>query len=219
MINNDGAVLFVGTLREGGQGLFIGTGASPTPIADSSGPFDKFTGYAINDSGAIAFLATLDAGGSGIYTGGDPVANQVIRTGDLLFGSIVTNLSFFRGLNNNGEIAFGYTLANGVKGIAVAMPTMPGDYDRDGDVDGGDFLVWQRTLGSTFNLTADGSGNGAVDAPDLLPWKGHFGQTSGGQVAASRHVPEPAGSALLLMGIVAAQATPSRHRHRCQESL
>ena len=35
--------------------------------------------------------------------------------------------------------------------------TTAGDYDEDGLVGGSDFLVWQRTLGSTSNLAADGA--------------------------------------------------------------
>ena len=48
---------------------------------------------------------------------------QVIRQGDPLFGSTVTDLSFSdSGFNDSGQVAFSYQLANGFRGIAVANP-------------------------------------------------------------------------------------------------
>jgi hypothetical protein len=53
---------------------------------------------------------------------------------------------------------------------------LAGDFDADGDVDGGDFLAWQTSVGSTGTyLPADGSLSGAVDAADLGIWKAQFG--------------------------------------------
>ena len=49
-----------------------------------------------------------------------------------------------------------------------------GDYDADADVDGNDFLAWQRGLGgapSPAGTGADGNGNGRIDAADLAVWK------------------------------------------------
>jgi hypothetical protein len=56
-----------------------------------------------------------------------------------------------------------------------------GDYDRDSDIDGGDFLLWQRDFGVTgieAGSGADGNGNQAVDAGDLALWASGFGQGS-----------------------------------------
>ena len=54
-----------------------------------------------------------------------------------------------------------------------------GDFDGDGDSDGGDFLRWQRTLGSSVpgGTAADANGNGTIDASDLNTWKANFGDT------------------------------------------
>jgi hypothetical protein len=72
--------------------------------------------------------------------------------------------------------------------LLITSPGVAGDYDADGDVDGNDFLVWQRTLDSTTNLAADGSKNGVVDGADLTVWRGHF--SSATELTAV--VPEPA---------------------------
>ena len=51
----------------------------------------------------------------------------------------------------------------------------PGDYNLDDVVDGSDFLRWQRSVGSTNRLAADGDNNGLIDAGDLAVWKQGFG--------------------------------------------
>jgi hypothetical protein len=66
-------------------------------------------------------------------------------------------------------------------------PTTPGDFDEDGDVDGQDFLKWQRGESPT-----------PFGAGDLTDWQTNYG-TSGG-IAAVAAVPEP--SSLLLIGAI-----------------
>ncbi len=46
-----------------------------------------------------------------------------------------------------------------------------GDYDDDRTVEGTDFLLWQRTFGSTTDLRADGDDNAKVDTADLRVWQ------------------------------------------------
>lgn len=122
-------------------------GATFTTIASESGPLGGTTGIvqfgppAINASGTVAFWAAIDAGGQGIFTG-DTVESAIVKTGDALFGSSVTGLEFTRrGLNDAGQIAFAYTLADGRRGVARATPPVapPPDCSNglDDDGDGG----------------------------------------------------------------------------------
>ncbi len=81
--------------------------------------------------------------------------------------------------------------------IGASSPA--GDFDRDGDIDGGDFLFWQRDFGNTVSPIgdgADGNGDGMVDGADLLVWKEHFG--AGGTSSIALAVPEPTSLILLL---------------------
>jgi hypothetical protein len=75
--------------------------------------------------------------------------------------------------------------------ITNAAASITGDYDSDGAVGGSDFLLWQRTLGSTTNLAADGNGNKVIDAADLLVWRGSFGPSSAVSSAGVSPTPEP----------------------------
>jgi hypothetical protein len=54
----------------------------------------------------------------------------------------------------------------------------PGDYQRNGVVDGGDFLAWQRLLGTpvtTAGEGADGNFSYWVDGGDLTVWQNNYG--------------------------------------------
>jgi hypothetical protein len=93
---------------------------------------------------------------------------------------------------------------------------VPGDYDGDGDVDGADFLAWQRQLGATASPPgsgADGDESGSVDGGDLDIWKSNFGAPA---VAAQRVsgavVPEPAAFALAASAAIGLLYTSRRHR-------
>jgi hypothetical protein len=87
--------------------------------------------------------------------------------------------------------------------LSTIPPLTPlgGDYDDDGDVDGTDILVWQRTLGDAVpsGTSADGDGSGVIDAGDLAAWKRRFGRSSGLSAATGGvAVPEPS-----LLGMLA----------------
>jgi hypothetical protein len=87
-------------------------------------------------------------------------------------------------------------------GAVVYEALADADFDNDNDVDGNDFLRWQRGLGTNVGATnaqGDANGDGAVNAADLAAWKARFGGTS--SVAAVAAVPEPASGLLAAVGL------------------
>ena len=109
------------------RALFTGLDPTADRFVDTLGPFKDVVWSDINDAGTIAFTAELDAGGEGIFVGPDPVLHKVIMTGDPLFGSTVTDVHFHPGgLNDQNQLSFGYELANGVRGVAIAQVPEPG---------------------------------------------------------------------------------------------
>jgi hypothetical protein len=58
-----------------------------------------------------------------------------------------------------------------------------GDYNRNGNVDAADYVMWRKTLG-TIGLPAysgaDGDGDTIVDQDDYGVWRGNFGQPFSG---------------------------------------
>lgn len=75
--------------------------------------------------------------------------------------------------------------------IQYVSSGLPGDFDHDGDVDGADFLVWQR-----------GESPGGATSGDLALWEANFGAPYNGAATAAAGVPEPATLALLAVGAV-----------------
>jgi hypothetical protein len=76
-----------------------------------------------------------------------------------------------------------------------------GDFDDDQDVDGADFLLWQRQIGATglYPLNrpaADANADGIVDGADLALWRAGAAST-----AAAHAVPEPASLASWLAAV------------------
>ena len=131
-LSGNGTVAFVAGVngRDGGVfGVYKSSGGLLTTIADLSGPFSSF-GFnsfnsgqpSINDTGTVAFLAGLDVGGFGIYTGNGTGTNEVIGSGDALFGSTVSAVQISpTSLNDAGQVAFYYRLANAP--LASLSPT------------------------------------------------------------------------------------------------
>jgi hypothetical protein len=75
--------------------------------------------------------------------------------------------------------------------VIPASAGQDADFDGDNDVDGADFLIWQRGLGGANVTNADGNADGDadVDADDLAVWKTKFGMIP--QVVNVSAVPEP----------------------------
>ena len=77
------------------------------------------------------------------------------------------------------------------------------DFDGDGDVDGADFLAWQRGYGIAAGtaLPADGDANGdlTVDGLDLAIWRAQFGFVTSSTIVATS-APEPTSFALFVLG-------------------
>jgi hypothetical protein len=73
--------------------------------------------------------------------------------------------------------------------VTPEIPITPGDFDEDGDVDGHDFLKWQR-----------GESPNALSPADLADWQTNY--NGGALSAVSAAVPEPSSTLLVIsMGL------------------
>ncbi|TWU26019.1 hypothetical protein [Bythopirellula polymerisocia] len=73
---------------------------------------------------------------------------------------------------------------------------MNADFDGDGDVDGADFLTWQRGYGIGTTLSqGDANNDGSVNGADLTIWQDQYGSSP---LFATVAVPEPTAMILLL---------------------
>lgn len=77
---------------------------------------------------------------------------------------------------------------------------LAGDYNGNGIVETGDYLLWKNNFGSTNFQAADGNNDGVVNAADYTIWRDNLGATtaSGSQQSSPAQVPEPAACTLIV---------------------
>jgi hypothetical protein len=74
------------------------------------------------------------------------------------------------------------------------------NFDNDLDVDGADFLTWQRNFGGPGGAsTGDATGDGQVNGLDFAAWKTAFGPTSA--TPTGHAVPETTTAILLAVAL------------------
>ncbi|MCA9233940.1 MAG: PEP-CTERM sorting domain-containing protein [Planctomycetales bacterium] len=100
------------------------------------------------------------------------------------------------------DLTFTYTTVFGdiVEGVVEYFASTGGtaDFDVSGQVNGGDFLAWQRGYGSGSTFAqGDADGDSDVDGADLAVWQSRFGLPSAAATLAP--VPEPGSVALALI--------------------
>ena len=113
--------------------------------------------------------------------------------------------------DDSGRLHVAFRTANSAGYLSVLDPTVSADFDNDTDVDGADYLAWQRGFNSASSFS-DGDGNldGAVDELDLFIWKDRFG-TAAGIATSVAQVPEP--SRLTLFAAIASCLVFRGHRN------
>lgn len=129
--------------------------------------------------------------------------------------------------------AFGNSAASAFPGlillgtINVEVPVFaPGDYNLDGAVNAIDYSQWRAEFGNIVGIPgdgADGNRNGTVDAADYVIWRDNTDPQSGlGGNVSGATVPEPGGSAVVIIGLACmagflCRLSPCRCRH-CAKS-
>ena len=149
--------------------------------------------------GGTALLATVEL---------DKLKVPANSGNNIMFG----HMDHITGLSSNPDFNdLSFTLIDNIKVTAIAAPVEDADFDNDSDVDGGDFLIWQRGLGAGTNATGDANGDNQVNATDLAIWKTKFG------MPAAAAVPEPA-AVVLALGAAAAMVVAAKSRRRCSNA-
>jgi hypothetical protein len=123
------------------------------------------------------------------------------------------------GEETTGEETPGYNAAQ-VTFVFEATPILPGDYDRDLDVDANDLFEWRQSFGdlaSPLGSGSDGNQNGIVDAADYTVWRDNLGAGTGAaaSVATTAAAPEPGGLSLVVCGAAALSLARRRRATAC----
>ncbi len=180
----------------GGNYFNFATGSDsvPTPVASgtaagtavfrqsaATGPAD------VTLAGGLSPYGTMGQGGN-VFEWEETdfdLINDASTTRDYRGGSWNTN--FNAGISSSSRLGASALSAASNIGFRVASAPEPtrGDFDRDGDVDGRDFLVWQR-----------GGSPNPRSGSDLAVWQDNYGS---GPISAFNVVPEPCSLVLCML--------------------
>jgi hypothetical protein len=166
---------------------FVNINNSGVYVYDFSEPYEMIDA---NPNIAVSIPASHNPNGNG--------------TGQVKFGPITGNTAIIYALDtNNGIQAYELTLAGPPVGNA--------DFDGDLDVDGADFLTWQRFFGGAGDLTqGDADNDGSVTDLDLAIWRDQFGPVAPGASA----IPEPGAAVLAALALAAVSSRGRRRGER-----
>lgn len=127
----------------------------------------------------------------------------VAREGDQLAGHTIAELNFLgdsgsndgrrSGLNDQGQLVFQANFALGGSGLFLFSP-YTADFDLDGDVDSDDLTDPTRGWKARYGAELDGA--------DFLVWQRQFGCGVEATSSSTRVVPEPVAELLLCIGVV-----------------
>lgn len=140
-------------------------------------------GIGVGDQGTT----WISAGDHVIWTWTDSLPHSVFSIdGGFTSSSVASGAGTMYDVTFNAPGLYPYDCSihssmRGVIGVAAG-----GDLDRDGDVDGEDFLRWQR-----------GEASNPPGAADLDAWESNYGV--GAATAAATNVSEPANAALIVL--------------------
>ncbi len=137
-----------------------------------------FTGGSALDAGMFStFTAMLDTSAVGIFA-----ASYTLNFSDENLAGAMGLGSLTLSLTGNVEAAF----------------MNSADFDEDGDIDGRDFLAWQRGFGMGTTLAqGDANNDRIVDGADLAIWQNQYGTSP--ELVAAAAIPEP--SSLTLFAV------------------
>jgi len=191
-----------GTISNSGS---LGT-AGATPIAanlTSTGKLAIDLGPANTDRFNITGTATLSG-----------VLDVVLEPGYVPVGSY-TVLTSTGALNAAGltlDPSDTSTFSLGVSGNSLVLTvggTLPGDFNKDGFVNGADFTKWKGDFGPN-NTGSDANGDGHSDGEDFLIWQRNFGRPPATPVADA--VPEPTSACLAIASALVLGGLSQRRR-------
>ncbi len=116
------------------------------------------------------------------------------------------------------NVTAGYTVNYGAgtnSQITLNKPAsgVNGDYNNDGKVDAGDYVMWRKNSGTNNALVNDNGLGTPIGPSHYTLWQSNFGKPPGsGSLVEGGTVPEPATLLLVLMGVVGFSVTRARRR-------
>jgi hypothetical protein len=172
-------------------------------------------GLGLTGLNAAGLNATADAAWTHQTSGGDWWTMGPFSTPTL---PAAKSLSLTPGAGAvRGSYTINVTLAGGSEdwsktGSFTVKVGVPGDYNDNGVVDAGDYVLWRTGGPLQFEVDTPGT----VNAADYTAWRARFGQTTAGSgsgsiMLLSNEIPEPTSLALAWLGLLTIPIFARRH--------
>jgi hypothetical protein len=172
---------------------FQAGGVIVIPLDEDGVPDIEVVGGALSNVETITTIGQNLAHSSGAQLEFDAAGNLYAANSGVVAGNAEASAQMVQVFSPGGN-TLATTSSSGTFTVAPLTNVADADFDSDGDVDGADFLTWQRGVGTAGGpTTGDADGDSFVDGDDLAVWKTEFGTP---QASA---VPEPTGLALVLL--------------------
>lgn len=172
MTSFNGRVFYSFTTTDGSSGLWAsdGTAAGTHLVHLLEYPSAS---YLANVNGVLYFRARDTEHGTELWRS-DGTSAGTRRVADQQPGSFGSYPQAFANVNGN-LFYLAFDAEHGLEPWFIPRDPAPapGDFDRNGVVDGADFLHWQRTAGAA-SAPGDADDDLAVDATDLALWQNGF---------------------------------------------
>jgi hypothetical protein len=177
-------------------GVFSQAAQFQTPTPFNANARNNLALALFSNSGA-AFLASSD---STLAGGLESITNLLLPAAGTYFARIT-------GADDTVQL---YQLS------LTATEILLGDYNKNGVVDGADYVVWRNMQGQsvTQGTGADGDFDGQITTTDYDVWRSHFGESAGQPVGSGFAVPEVDSIWIAALGTIAAAAFDQRRRTR-----
>jgi autotransporter-associated beta strand protein len=181
-----------GGLTKAGAGVLALTGAN------------TYAGDTSVTSGTLRLSSATLANGADVYLAAGTTLDLTFGGADVIDSLFIDGVSMAVGVWGavGSGAAFTSPLITGTGMLQVTTfvpPSLGGDYNEDGIVDAGDYVVWRDALGGDSSLPNDDTPG--VGEDDFERWRTNFGATNlgAGGAAGSAAVPEPSSAVLLVM--------------------
>ena len=210
-LNLSGGTLSAASLSKGVGGSFSFTGGTlhadlvNFSLTNNGGTLAP--GHSIGQTHVTGDL-TLASGALQIELSSPSLADTLVVDGLMTLGGAL-NVATLGGFSPTNGASWQIAAAGGITGqfssvtagysvqrqgtslfLFFGTPMMAGDYNGDGAVDAGDYVVWRQALASGGTLMNETASVGTVDAADYDAWRANFGATSG-LGSGANVVPEP----------------------------
>jgi hypothetical protein len=165
------------------------------PLDEDGVPDIQVSAGALTNVETITTIGQNLAHSSGAQLEFDAAGNLYAANSGVVTGNPTATAQMVQVFSPGGN-TLATTSSDGTFSVAPLTNLANADFDDDGDVDGADFLTWQRGVGTAGTpSTGDADGDTSVDGDDLAIWETQFG----GSPASA--VPEPTSMALILLAL------------------